>query len=199
MAGARESVAGAIDGVDAARLADELDATLTAVGLVAAALAGRAAVALAAYGLGTGAARGQTQWFALAATKSAAATDAARLRKLAGADAARRYGAAVRRAATGVRFLSRALSLVAGPAGWLVLELPPAAREQVLVLPENWDALRAFIAVQTQWRYGPSGHPTGLDYAGCKVAVRALGLRWGKVFEALREMDAAALEARQSR
>ncbi|MDD9883423.1 MAG: DUF1799 domain-containing protein [Gammaproteobacteria bacterium] len=81
------------------------------------------------------------------------------------------------------------------------MELPTAARRRdaLPVLPENWDTVRAFVAMQTQWRYGPSGHPTGLDYAGCKAAVRALGLRWGKVFAGLRLMEIAALEAVQER
>jgi len=52
------------------------------------------------------------------------------------------------------------------------------------VLPENWDTVMAFTAVQTQWRHGPSGHPTGLDYAACRAAVAAMGLVWKKVFPA---------------
>jgi len=79
------------------------------------------------------------------------------------------------------------------------LELPTAARESFPVLPENWDALTVFIAVQTQWRYGPSGHLTGLDYSGCRAAARAMGLKWRKVFGNLREMESAALEAVQGR
>jgi len=67
------------------------------------------------------------------------------------------------------------------------------------VLPQNWDAVRAFMSVQTQWRYGPSGHPTGLDYAGCKAAVRALGLHWKKVFAGLQVMEAEALEVANAR
>lgn len=63
------------------------------------------------------------------------------------------------------------------------------------MLPENWDTVRAFCAVQTQWRHGPSGHPTGLDYAGCRVAVRGMGLRWAGVFEGLRVMEGVVLDA----
>jgi len=55
------------------------------------------------------------------------------------------------------------------------------------------------MSVQTQWRYGPSGHPTGLDYAGCRAAVRALGLRWNKVFEGLQVMEAEVLEVANAR
>ena len=72
------------------------------------------------------------------------------------------------------------------------LSLPPAP-EAVWVLPQNWPAVRAFVACATQWRYGPSGHPTGLDYAGCRAAVAALGIKWRKVFEGLRVMEAEAM------
>lgn len=67
------------------------------------------------------------------------------------------------------------------------------------MLPENWDVVMAFCAVQTQWRHGPSGHPTGLDYAACRAAVGALGLRWKEVFPGLRTMEAETLEAIQPR
>ncbi len=69
------------------------------------------------------------------------------------------------------------------------------------MLAECWDAVRAFAAMQTQWRYGPSGAPTGLDYAGARAAVRAMGLKWRAVFEGVRVMEAETLEvtaARQS-
>ena len=70
------------------------------------------------------------------------------------------------------------------------------------MLPECWDAVRAFCAMQTQWRYGPSGTPTGLDYAGARAAVQAMGLRWRAVFEGVRVMEAETLQVtadRQSR
>jgi len=75
------------------------------------------------------------------------------------------------------------------------------------VLPENWDVVRAFLAAQTQWRRaGDAGAAVGLDYAGARAAVRALTadglgrekagrrLRWRRVFDGLREMEAAAAE-----
>ncbi len=74
------------------------------------------------------------------------------------------------------------------------------------VLPENWDTLHAFLAAQTQWRHGPSGRLVGLDYAGVRAAVRGLAadglgaarqggrLRWRRVFNGLRVMEAAVLE-----
>ena len=65
------------------------------------------------------------------------------------------------------------------------------------MLAQNWDTVRVFMAVQTQWRYGPSGHPsghpTGLDYAGVRVAVLGLGLRFKDVFAGLQVMEAEVL------
>lgn len=52
----------------------------------------------------------------------------------------------------------------------------------------------AFAAVQTQWRHGPSGHPTGLDYAACRAAIAAMGIRWRAVFPGLQIMESEALE-----
>ena len=63
------------------------------------------------------------------------------------------------------------------------------------VLPDNWEVVVAFLIVQTQWRYGPSGHRLGLDYAGCKVALKASGMDIKAVFGGLRTMEYAVLEA----
>ena len=73
-----------------------------------------------------------------------------------------------------------------------MLELPPAA--DFLVVPQNWDTLRAFLAAGTQWRVGPSGHVLGLDYAGAARAIEALGLTFKQVFSGLQVMEDAALE-----
>ncbi len=67
------------------------------------------------------------------------------------------------------------------------------APEEYAVLESNLDVVRAFLSCQTQWRHGPSGHLTGLDYAGARVAVRGLGLSWSKVFERLRAMEGETL------
>ena len=65
------------------------------------------------------------------------------------------------------------------------------------MLPANWDAVRLFVAVQTQWRYaGMSGVPTGLDYAGCRAVAAGLGLRWRAVFEGLRVLALEWLSVR---
>lgn len=73
----------------------------------------------------------------------------------------------------------------------------PAQAEAVRVWPENWPALRLFLAVSTQWRWaGLAGVPTGLDYAALPVAARALRLRLDEAMLArLRVMEGAWLEA----
>lgn len=63
-----------------------------------------------------------------------------------------------------------------------------------LVLPENWPAVRAFLACASQWRRD-QGLLTGLDYAGCRAAVAGLGLKWREVFDPLRVMEAEVMEA----
>ena len=65
------------------------------------------------------------------------------------------------------------------------------------MLPENWDAVRVFVCASTQWRIAPSGALIGLDYSGARTAARGLGVKWRRVFEGLRTMEAAALDALQ--
>ena len=63
-----------------------------------------------------------------------------------------------------------------------------------VVLPENWDAVRLCCAVQSQWRYGPSGRPTGLDYTACAAAATWMDLEPGpELFDGLRVMEAEIL------
>lgn len=46
-------------------------------------------------------------------------------------------------------------------------------RERVFYLwPENLRAFNAWMRVQTQWRVGGMGTPTGLDYAGVEACIR---------------------------
>ena len=54
-----------------------------------------------------------------------------------------------------------------------------------------------FLRAQTQWRYGPSGRLLGLDYRGARAAAKGIGVRWREVFETLRIMEYAVLEAQQ--
>lgn len=48
--------------------------------------------------------------------------------------------------------------------------------EHMAVHPDNWLALRAFDAVQTQWVLTPEGKKFALDYARAEVAWRRLGM-----------------------
>lgn len=48
-------------------------------------------------------------------------------------------------------------------------------RKPFYLLPENRAALDAWLQVQTQWRVGGMGTPTGLDYAGIEAWMRCTG------------------------
>lgn len=64
------------------------------------------------------------------------------------------------------------------------------------VLPEQLEALTLYDAVSTQWRRGPSGAVTGLDYAGVESLMRVQGLRGEtrrELFAALRVMERETL------
>ena len=64
------------------------------------------------------------------------------------------------------------------------------------MLPENWDALRAFIACQTQWRRVAVGGrlmATGLDYGGCRAAIEGIGLDFGALLPQVQIMEAEAM------
>lgn len=63
--------------------------------------------------------------------------------------------------------------------------------------PENWPAFELFMACKTQWRTGMSG-ATGLDYLPVFSLLDRRGFtgdEWGQVFEDIRVMEAAALNA----
>lgn len=65
------------------------------------------------------------------------------------------------------------------------------------VWPENWPAVRVFEAMATQWSEGFRGK-TGLRYESLKEVRIGLGIKkkaWREVFEGIRVMEAAALEA----
>jgi hypothetical protein len=78
------------------------------------------------------------------------------------------------------------------------------------VWPANLDAVRAFLAADTQWRtvslpgsspgtfgLGPSRlHVLGLDYAGARAGIEAAGIPLNpEVWEGVRVMEAAARDA----
>ncbi|MDR6500314.1 hypothetical protein J2785_003470 [Burkholderia ambifaria] len=72
------------------------------------------------------------------------------------------------------------------------------------VYPENWEAVRAFVSMTTQWRMtgisgfgGASMLHTGLDYSALEPVFRLLGVkrkRRAALFQQIRVMEEAALE-----
>ncbi len=45
------------------------------------------------------------------------------------------------------------------------------------VLPENWDAVSLFLALQTQWNVTPSGTRSGLNYTSVRIVSNLRGLK----------------------
>jgi hypothetical protein len=67
------------------------------------------------------------------------------------------------------------------------------------VWPENWPALQAFLAVQTQWAIGMNG-PTGLDYTRVRAGLELAGVETTPaLFQKLRILESAALAALSKR
>ena len=65
------------------------------------------------------------------------------------------------------------------------------------VWPENWAAVEAFLAVETQWRISPAGGLLGLDYAGVRAALDLLEVPGQRaLFVDLQVMERAAIEAK---
>lgn len=65
------------------------------------------------------------------------------------------------------------------------------------IWPENLQAYEAFSALRTQWRVGMAG-ATGLDYNVVPAVLRLQGVPradWSQLFEDLRVMESAALQA----
>lgn len=61
------------------------------------------------------------------------------------------------------------------------------------VYAENWENVQAFLVCSTQWRVAPMGGLIGLDYAGCKAALKAVGTPFKRVFSAIQQMEVAVL------
>lgn len=65
------------------------------------------------------------------------------------------------------------------------------------VWPDNVQAVNAFVAMGTQWRCGPNG-AYGLDYGVLPQVLRLAQIPravWPDVFESIRVLEGAALEA----
>jgi len=61
------------------------------------------------------------------------------------------------------------------------------------VWPENWEALNAFLLMNTQWVVGMNG-PTGLDYTRVKDGLSMAGVEMNpELFSKLRTLETAAL------
>jgi Phage related hypothetical protein (DUF1799). len=63
------------------------------------------------------------------------------------------------------------------------------------VWPDNYPAVLALIAMDTQWRVGPSG-PTGLDYTALPFVLRMHAVPrgdWPDTFDRVRVLEAEAL------
>lgn len=75
------------------------------------------------------------------------------------------------------------------------LGIPGAFTEPSLVIvPEAWGALRAFLAAATKWRIGPSGHLTGLDHHSTAAVAKAIDVEFADVFDDLQVMESVGLD-----
>lgn len=81
-------------------------------------------------------------------------------------------------------------------AGLAASAVPPEP-DAVEIMPENWDAMRLFVGMETQWRRaGMTGIATGLDYGALPVVAGALGLAVQEdLMGRLRLIENAALAA----
>lgn len=64
------------------------------------------------------------------------------------------------------------------------------------VWPENWEAVRMFIVLATQWSVGMNG-PTGLRYESLPMVLRMRQVpraEWSGLFDQVRVMEAEALK-----
>lgn len=63
------------------------------------------------------------------------------------------------------------------------------------VWQENEPALRAFLALETQWRTGSTGIVLGLRYEGVRAALNMMNVKdQSEIFGNLQVMEQAALE-----
>jgi len=68
--------------------------------------------------------------------------------------------------------------------------------EEFWLWPENEEAFRFWLAVQTQWNVGMAG-PTGLNYHGVEICMRRRGVRAATrnhLFELVQAMERATLD-----
>lgn len=93
---------------------------------------------------------------------------------------------------------ARALGLPAEMAARLAARAQASAQPEAIgIWPENWQAVRTFLGMETQWRRaGLRGMPTGLDYGVLPVVAGALGIAVdAELLARLRVLEGAALAA----
>lgn len=67
--------------------------------------------------------------------------------------------------------------------------------EEVRIWPDNWQSVKLFQSLTTQWRTSMGG-PTGLDYAVLPAVMQLHGIRKkdrADLFDCIRVMENAAL------
>lgn len=95
---------------------------------------------------------------------------------------------------------SAVLSAMGVPAAALRAFDDAAAEDGVSIWPENWDGLRTFLAMSTQWRSAPMGGATGLDYAALPVVMEYVGVDDRRqAFEVVAELEAETLKFLRTR
>ncbi|MGH7163696.1 MAG: DUF1799 domain-containing protein [Planctomycetota bacterium] len=71
---------------------------------------------------------------------------------------------------------------------------------QPALLPENVEAVRTFVRLGTQWRRGPTGRPTGLDYGAVESVLRFEAVDdQATVFRKIQTLEFAVVEAEAER
>ena len=72
----------------------------------------------------------------------------------------------------------------------------PPPPEVVEVLTENWDAVRVFYALSSQWNHAGFGRPVGLNYQAIEPTARMMGIDMTpEIFSGLQVMENEALRA----
>lgn len=84
-------------------------------------------------------------------------------------------------------------------AAWGLVAAEPMELEETFALwPENLPTFNFWRVIQTQWRIGGTGRPSGLDYGGVHTCMDLHGIRkknQPEVFAGLQAMERATLIA----
>jgi len=66
------------------------------------------------------------------------------------------------------------------------------------ICPQNWQAVKVFVSLETQWNVSFSGHRVGIGYASIPPVLEMMGIErgeWPDLFESIRIMESAAMSA----